>query len=371
MSKPPSTGQQCLTSVRRTRLQIFFRVLGFITTVVMLRRLFAFETVSKLSSYELVRCSASVHSEQWPAGILFFVYGVENSTKTHSFLQQTLNSAKRFKILNPEVPLGIWTTEPTGDEGLIFDFVGNIEREYVVGERQWLTRINFMRCSPFGLTLAVDSQALACSSKISALLHRMWLASPTFDIAVNSKFALGPRRVAVSDEPPVFEPHNWIVAYRNTSQVRELFREWFFVHAAMERRKSGSDDQRSLYRALKTRRSGIRVGRLTNNFAAAFVEDHQGTDKVHRATQELVPGECHVFHYAATSTEEADDICERCAGGAVRVLVQGHASHFAVALNQAEYDQLTVTSGQTREFVESALPFGADEMAYPWNVPRR
>ena len=78
-----------------------------------------------------------------------------------------------------------------------------------------------------------------------------------------------------------------------------------------------------------------------------------------------------MFHYAATSTEEADDICERCAGGAVRVLVQGHASLFAVALNQAEYDQLTLTSGQTREFVESALPFGADEMAYPWNVPRR
>ena len=78
-----------------------------------------------------------------------------------------------------------------------------------------------------------------------------------------------------------------------------------------------------------------------------------------------------MIHYAATSTEEADDICERCAGGAFRVLVQGHASNFAVALNQAEYDQLTKTSGQTREFAESALPFGADELAYPWKVLQR
>mmetsp|Transcript_7362 Transcript_7362/g.31392 ORF Transcript_7362/g.31392 Transcript_7362/m.31392 type:complete len:370 (-) Transcript_7362:1380-2489(-) len=368
MSKPPSHGL-CSTSKRRTGHQMFFSVLGSITTLVVLHQVFAYETLSTSSSNQLARCAASVQ-RQWPAGFLFFVYGVENSTKTQTFLQQTLNSAKRFKKLNPEVPLGIWTTELTDDVVSVFDFVGHIDREYVVAERQWLTRINFMRCSPFGLTLAVDSQALACSSKISALLNRAWLASPTFDIAVNSKFALGPRRLAAS-EPSVFEPHNWMVAYRNTSQVRELFREWFFTHAAMERRKSRSDDQRSLYRALRTRRNGIRVGRLTNNFATAFVEDHQGTDKVHRATQELVPGECHVFHYAATSTEEADDICKRCAGGAVRVLVQGHASHFAVALNQAEYDQLTKTSGQTREFAESALPFGADELAYPWRVLQR
>ena len=49
----------------------------------------------------------------------------------------------------------------------------------------------------------------------------------------------------------------------------------------------------------------------------------------------------------------------------------GSREHFAVALNQAEYDQLTKTSGQTKEFAESALPFGADELAYPWRVLQR
>jgi len=138
------------------------------------------------------------------------------------------------------------------------------------------------------MTLAVDSQALACYSKISVLLDNAISASNKFDIAFNSKFAFGPKRRAES-EALVFEPHNWIVAYRNNSRVHLLFREWFSKHSAMERWRPGSDDQRSLYKTLRAQETDIRVGRLTNNFATAFVEDHKGTDKIHRATQELVP----------------------------------------------------------------------------------
>lgn len=64
-----------------------------------------------------------------------------------------------------------------------------------------------------------------------------------------------------------------------------------------------------------------------------------------RATQELVPGECHVFHDAAASAEEADDICKRCEIEAVRGLVQDHASHFAVAHNQTKLDESTKQDG--------------------------
>jgi len=43
-------------------------------------------------------------------------------------------------------------------------------------------------------------------------------------------------------------------------------------------------------------------------------------------------------------------MCKKFAGEAVRVIVQVHEKYFAIALQQPDYDEMTKTSGQTREF---------------------
>ena len=108
-------------------------------------------------SYSDANCTGRI-THRWDYGLLYFVYGEKYSTELESFAKQTVNSAKRFKKLNPEIKIGVWTTLPGVFNTIEFDFIGEIEQRHVVHARQWLTRINYMRCSPFVLTLASTPQ---------------------------------------------------------------------------------------------------------------------------------------------------------------------------------------------------------------------
>ena len=59
-------------------------------------------------SYSDANCTGRI-THRWDYGLLYFVYGEKYSTELESFAKQTVNSAKRFKKLNPEIKIGVWT----------------------------------------------------------------------------------------------------------------------------------------------------------------------------------------------------------------------------------------------------------------------
>lgn len=351
---------RCVRMVRRTAASrllatsVQFAVLGFLGVCIFLSK---HET-----SFDPVVCPARDGEKTWDIGVLYFVYGLAGSQQLGNFVKQTTFSAQRMKHLNPTLKIGVWSTTPTFF-GAEFDFVGKIEQRYVVNRRQWLTRINYMRCSPFNFTLALDSQALACSADIASLLRTSsW--GDGFDLSFNSKFA-------VPLEPSIrrvetFAPHNWMLIYRKNENIRRLLDQWFQLHSEEEQQKAGRDDQSSLFKILHRNPTLVKVGRLANNFAVAFVEEHQGTDKRHRSTQELAPGPCHIFHLAMSNTSEADRVCSKCAGSAVRVLVQMYKDDFKVAYNQHDLNQFSISVDRRRAWQSISIPFGSQTVAYKW-----
>lgn len=321
---------------------------------------FTFPIRSK-TSFERVACAARHREKTWDIGVLYFVYGPTGSQQLENFAKQTIFSARRMKHLNPSLKTGVWATVPTFF-GADFDFIGKIEHRYVVNSRQWLTRINYMRCSPFKFTLALDSQALACSDEVASLLQTSFLTE-NFDISFNSKFA-------VPVEPTIrkqnFPPHNWMLLYRKSENLTRLFDKWFEFHAEEEQHSAGRDDQSSLFKVLKRNPKLVEVGRLSNNFAVAFVEERQGTDKRHRSTQELAPGPCHIFHLAVLNASEADFVCSKCAGSAVRVLVQMHKQNFKVAYNQHDLNEFSNSIDRRRAWQLVSIPFTSQTVSYKW-----
>jgi len=290
------------------------------------------------------------------------VYGRDDSSVV-SFLDQVTSSASRFKQLNPELKVGIWTTS---EQSLsFFDFVGRISIETVVNDRQWLTRINYMRCSPFRLTLAVDTQALACSEDVFSMLSRLNFQEAKFDLAFNSKYYVSHKhRVENKNDRTIFESHNWMMLYRMNSQTKTFLDSWFYLHAEEESKSPGRDDQASLAKTLKRNLGLVRVARLCNNFAVAFVEDHAGTDKKHRATHELSSGPCHIFHLAVSTEAQANRVCSECGDSSrVRIHVQRHKTNFDTVYSQVEYDHIVNSSLQKREWSE--IPCHASDVIVP------
>jgi len=302
------------------------------------------------------------NTPQWDLGLLYFVYGRDEATVV-AFLDQATVSASRFKKLNLELKIGIWTTS----ESIMpdFDFVGRISSKTVVSDRQWLTRINYMRCTPFRLTLAVDTQALACSGHVFSLLSQLNLSDSKFDLAFNSKYYVSPTHsLDNKKENTIFASHNWMMLYQMNSQMKLFLDSWFYLHADLESKKPGRDDQTSLAKTLKRNLGLVRAARLCNNFAVAFVEDHGGTDKKNRATHELAPGPCHIFHLAVSTEDEANRVCNECEDSSkVRIHVQRHKTIYDTAYSQVEYNRLVNSSIQPREW--SRLPCHATSVITP------
>ena len=128
--------------------------------------------------------------------------------------------------------------------------------------RQWLTRLLFLAHSPFEITWALDSNVETCTRDAAhaflsgALATRLW----GFDIAHASQ------HVACS----VMYPHNFNIVYRWSPLTASLLRDWLLLQV---RDGVASDDQKTLHLA-ELRHiaagTGLRVGRVTTPFAAAF-----------------------------------------------------------------------------------------------------
>jgi hypothetical protein len=292
-------------------------------------------------------------------GILYFVYGLNNETVSRFFKQAEIG-AQTFKRTNPDLKIGIWLSEGPRIT-FPFDFIGYVNPKDIVSKRQWLTRITYMARSPFEITLAVDSQALACSPSIYPLLQGFATPGNTtnvFDIAFNSKYNLNLKN------KHVFEPHNWMLLYRWNDRIRDMFELWEKFHGMIERRKNGMDDQSTLHKVINKRRlKGLRVGRFQNNFAVACVERERATDKKRRATQMLQPGQCHIFHLAIESEEEERTICDLCSrySDRSRVLVQLSRLEYVTVFNQDELDRATQNRGAPTDWSEIH-----DDFVYDW-----
>jgi hypothetical protein len=302
------------------------------------------------------------------------------------YLAEAIVSAQTFKATNPSLPLGIWLLEGIAlDEagsGMPFDWVGRISSAHVTSPRQWVTRVLYMSCTPFLVTLAVDSQALACSSHVATLLSayahvasghdslssKISASFPSsvpntkvenywVDVAVNTKYARN-RAMDIALTEKFAAPHNWMILYVWNHRTRAFFLQWRKMHQKMEDVHPGQDDQLSLQRVLQDMHAHdqLRVGRLQNNFAVAVVESFPGSNnhpqygnKKFRSTQLREPGPCHVMHLTVTrdpaaraqQINAACGVCSHTQASHPRILVQNSPYDYSVAVNQEQLVALT------------------------------
>ena len=117
---------------------------------------------------------------------------------------------------------------------------------------------------------------------------------------------------------------------------------WLMKHRASEIEKPGKDDQTTLMHAIKWGRArGLRLGRLQNNFAVAFVEAKEGTDKARRASQLLGPYPCMLLHLTLPKLREQEKVCRLCDRDKdrPRVMVQMNKRAYVMAFDQAKLDK--------------------------------
>lgn len=153
----------------------------------------------------------------------------------------------------------------------------------------------FMMCTPFEVTLALDATAMVCEGGgLEEALEEYGKSEGRFDIAFNSKYSLNLKdtRNVVDKSDGSFYPHNWAIIYVWNARIERLFRHWSKIHSCIEDKSSGTgtDDQYTLFHAIRgfaKEQEGLKVGRLSNGFAAAYVEAEpgMGEDKRWRATQ--------------------------------------------------------------------------------------
>ncbi|CAN0082166.1 unnamed protein product [Scytosiphon promiscuus] len=239
-------------------------------------------------------------------GIMFFAYGQEAATADH-YLEQALVSARRIKALNPLTNITIVANPGVKpDMEGAFDVVINVDRKYLYSgkvqswtpqgvSRQWLTRLEYLSCSPYNVTLALDSQALCCSSGVDEILEQSW---EDFDISFATQ---GPRMMG---------PHNWAILYRLNDRTRQLFERWRTLQLAYAR--SGTD-QLTLHMAAGSLalQDKINVGVLSQNVALATVIYNRTGHEYPKSSTLIDPRPLHFVHYDAQSEEDAETTCEK------------------------------------------------------------
>jgi len=307
-------------------------------------------------------------------GLMFFVYGPDVDT-ANKFMKQVEKSVRRIRSIEPGIKVGAYIMEGvrTTDEVKLFDFMGLIPSERVYGGRQWGTRIEFMMCTPFEVTLALDATAMVCEGGgLEDALEEYAKSDGKFDIAFNSKYSLNLKdtRNVVDKSDGYFYPHNWAIIYTWNARIEGLFRHWSKVHSCIENKSSGTgtDDQYTLFQAIRgftKEEEGLKVGRLSNGFAAAYVESEpgMGEDKRWRATQEISGGSpCRLTH---AGDSRMCSFCNKEVESS-RVLVEIFDQAPRVAYNQSKLDALTRGRG-----LEMGWKGGQNKVAYDWKEEYR
>ena len=202
-------------------------------------------------------------------GVLYIVYEQRfqrnaKASRLGSYLAEAARSARSVRALNPALPVALSTTS-----SLPATIAGAFERVLqlapaTASEPLWAPRLRALAASPFGLTLALDSHATACS----ALLHQALLAearrpAPHFDLAVNveaseclpwapkagSRAGLG--RIYFPTHPRQLMPHNFALLLRKGPGLDALLSMWMSALERMQRAKAQPDDQWALSLTLR------------------------------------------------------------------------------------------------------------------------
>jgi hypothetical protein len=192
-------------------------------------------------------------------GIIYFVYFGDDQRKAgETFIYLAKASAQTYRKRSPSLQIAIATTHPdmVPNDGS-FTHVFLIPKEVLFAGRQWLTRVYSLALTPFELTLAVDSDTLACGDLTEPLMQL--LAADSVDLAASGHH---PPNVLVD-----WFPDAGVILYRWTPGFRALRVEWLVEQIKLERHSESKDDQGTLQRAVyRMHRSGdryARVGRLT------------------------------------------------------------------------------------------------------------
>ena len=217
-------------------------------------------------------------------GILMFAYAVDKQSQS-SFLQQAEHAANSWRLVDPSLQICLVCNEANLTlQKDLFDSVVLVRRDLLFHglttrpdglSRQWMTRLYYMAATPFEITLALDASHIPCG-EISSLAP--YFASESFDIAVASSSH------SDSENNPL-QPHNWAILYKMSNLTQLLFKEWL-----VRQLQAGvaADDQSTLRSSYLTLRSqGLRVKKLDNAFAAAFLSVDKSTGFFPRQTRLL------------------------------------------------------------------------------------
>ena len=177
------------------------------------------------------------------------------------YLRMALFSAESMRKVEPSVPITLMTSEiPLKAQVLLlktFTSITVIPKDMLYPGRQWITRAEAMRLSPYKITLAVDSDTFACTPFAKDL------AKIADDLQIDIAFGGHEPRHSF----PI-HPDNGIIVYRNGPRLDKLLDSWTQrMKSMLDANETDLDDQNPLKSVLLDGKSGVTVGRLATSIA--------------------------------------------------------------------------------------------------------
>ena len=232
-------------------------------------------------------------------GVLYIVYAHATrrnakASRLRQYLAEAASSARRMRALNPLLPVFLSTTQQLPKP--MEEAFGRVLRLAPASavEPLWAPRLRALAASPFGLTLALDSHATACSSSLhAALTFEARRKGVRYDLATNveataclppTKGRAGLGRLFFPRTPAQMLPHNFAMVLRKGAGLDALLAMWRDNLGIMHADRQSPDDQWALALTLRrlNRTGGCsivgasrcrqhsRIWRLSDTFAAGF-----------------------------------------------------------------------------------------------------
>lgn len=197
-------------------------------------------------------------------GIIYFIYfGEDQKKEGATFLYLALASARSYRKQSATLNIAVAISDPSIlplDHA--FTHVLTIPRDVVFAGRQWLTRVLSLTLSPFELTLAVDSDTLACGDLTEPLLQL--LHDDTVDFAASAHHPKGKSQQKGAGD---WLPDAGVLLYRWSPGFRALRTKWVAEQIKQEEETGLKDDQGSLQRVVYRMKNDdaprCKVSRLT------------------------------------------------------------------------------------------------------------
>mmetsp|Transcript_4965 Transcript_4965/g.16418 ORF Transcript_4965/g.16418 Transcript_4965/m.16418 type:complete len:453 (+) Transcript_4965:22-1380(+) len=170
-----------------------------------------------------------------PVGVLFIVFGAGAPPhKLAAYTTQVIASARRARLTNPQLPVGLVYDSLTRRQltpaallGSVFTDLRTVQFSQTSSlGSPWLKRLQALALSPYDLTLELDASATVCSPLLHPLLLKEHAADAA-DLAVNFEASallpsgsqkFGPPPGAVED----LLPHNFALLMRKGPRLDAL-----------------------------------------------------------------------------------------------------------------------------------------------------